>query len=134
MTSISASTNTTSVVQTAGTVPERQQQAPVSSAASPSYAAYNEVQKKTRAISEKVEESVKPTREAVQNAAKRIESFVKSMDRDLSFSLDETSGHRIIRVTDPTTGELIRQMPSDETLRIAKTIDYLSHALVSQKA
>lgn len=130
MSSVSASSNAASIVQTAGTVPERQT-APVSGAVPAAVAGPSE--QNTKKV-DKVEESVKPTREAVEFAAKQIESYVKSMDRDLSFSVDETSGHRVVRVTDPTTGELIRQMPSDETLRIAKTLDFMNHALVSQKA
>jgi flagellar protein FlaG len=130
MSSVSASSNAASIVQTTGTVPERQT-APVSGAVSAAVGGPS--QQSTKKV-DKVEESVKPTREAVEIAAKQIENYVKSMDRDLSFSVDETSGHRVVRVTDPSTGELIRQMPSDETLRIAKTIDFMNHALVSQKA
>lgn len=130
MSTVSASSNPASVVQTAGTVPERQA-APVSNATPAEQLTSVQKDSKRR---DKIEECVEPSKEAVAHAAKSIESFVKSMDRNLSFDLDETSGHRIIRVTDATTGELIRQMPSDETLRIAKTIDYLSHALVNQKA
>lgn len=130
MSTVSASSNSASVVQTAGTVPERQA-APVPTS-TPSEQ-LTSVQKDSKRR-DKLEENAAPAKEAVAHAAKRIEAFVKSMDRNLSFDYDTTSGHRVVRVTDATTGELIRQMPSDETLRIAKTIDYLSHALVSQKA
>jgi len=37
----------------------------------------------------------------------------------LSFNLDEESGQTIIRVVDSESGELIRQIPSEEALAIA---------------
>ena len=129
MSSVNASSNSASVVQTTGTVPERAS-APLPGAVPAGATASVQQNSKPR---DKIEESVKPTKEAVEFAAKRIESYVKESGRELSFSVDETSGHRVVRVTD-STGELIRQMPSDETLRIAKSLDYMTHALVSQKA
>lgn len=131
MNPVNASSTAASVVQTAGTVPG--QSSPVHGAI-PAESASSVSLKPANKQHDKIEEATKPTREAVEFAAKQIETFVKSMDRDLSFSVDETSGHRVVRVTDTTTGELIRQMPSDETLRIAKTIDFMNHALVSQRA
>ncbi|NDF99706.1 MAG: hypothetical protein EB101_12480, partial [Chitinophagia bacterium] len=35
---------------------------------------------------------------------------------------------------DPQSSETVRQIPGEEALRLARTIDYLSSMLVSQKA
>jgi len=81
-----------------------------------------------------VNESSQPTREVVAKAAQQIQTFVQSMGRNLNFSIDSTTGYHIVRVTNPETGETIRQLPSEELLRIAQSFEQLNAALVNQKA
>ena len=75
-----------------------------------------------------------PTREVVAKAAADIQQFVQSMGRTLSFSVDEVSGYHVVRVVNPSTGELNRQLPSDELLKIARDFERLNNVLVSQRA
>jgi hypothetical protein len=42
---------------------------------------------------------------------------------ELSFEEDENSGKIVVRLKDPRTGELIRQIPSEEMLKIASAMD-----------
>jgi len=79
-------------------------------------------------------ETVKPTKEAMEKIAADLQKFVQSMGRNLSFSVDETTGYHIVKVVNPTTGELVRQLPSEELLKIARDFERLHNALVSQKA
>ena len=51
----------------------------------------------------------------------------------LDIGVDEESGTIVIRVSDQKTGEMIRQMPSEEALRITRSIDRLTGILVDQK-
>ena len=74
------------------------------------------------------------TRDTVAKAAEQIQSFVKTMGRDLSFSIDDTTGYHVVKVVNPATGEVIRQLPSPELLKIAQSMSELKNALVSQKA
>ncbi len=55
----------------------------------------------------------------ISKAVTEINKIVQSIQRDLSFNLDEDSGQTVIRVVDSETGELIRQIPSEEALAIA---------------
>jgi flagellar protein FlaG len=55
-------------------------------------------------------------------------------DNSLDFSIDDNSGKTIVRVTDKESGELIRQIPSQEMLEIARSIDRLQGMLVKQTA
>ena len=80
------------------------------------------------------DEVAQPSREAVDQAARHIQSFVKSVGRSLDFSVDQSTGQTVLRVVNPDNGELIRQLPGDETLRIAKAIDYMQSMLVNQRA
>ena len=56
----------------------------------------------------------------IEDAVAEINNFVQSEYRDLSFSLDEGSGQTVVRVMDRETGDLIRQIPEDVFLRLAK--------------
>jgi len=58
----------------------------------------------------------------VHAAAKQIESYLRSYGRSVQFSIDEATGRAIVSVRDSQTGQLIRQIPGDETLRIAQAL------------
>ena len=75
-----------------------------------------------------------PTREAVARAAEQIQSFVKEMGRNLSFSVDQVTGYNVVRVVNPDTNEVIRQLPSEELLKIARSMENWNSVLVNQKA
>ena len=80
-----------------------------------------------------VNQVMQPTRETVAKAAQEMQKFVSSMGRNLNFSVDGQTGYHIVRVTNPETGEVVRQMPSDEMLRLSHSLSQIS-ALVNQKA
>ena len=59
----------------------------------------------------------------VEQASAQIESYVRSSGRDLQFRVDDESGRVVVSVRDSETGELIRQIPNEEVLRIAKALE-----------
>ena len=73
-------------------------------------------------------------RDSVETAAKLIDGFVKETGRSLDFRFDESSGKQIVRVTNPATGETVRQIPSEEAVQLARSLNYLQSVLVSAKA
>jgi flagellar protein FlaG len=80
-----------------------------------------------------INQVMQPTRETVARAAEQMQKFVSTMGRNLNFSIDGETGHHIVRVTNPATGEVVRQLPSEEMIRIAHSLTQIS-ALVNQKA
>ena len=70
----------------------------------------------------------------VTQATQRVEKFVQTMSSDLQFTVDDSSGAFVIRIVDRATQEVIRQMPSEEMLAIAKALDRLQGLLVRQQA
>jgi flagellar protein FlaG len=74
------------------------------------------------------------TQEVVAKAATQIQNFVQEMGRNLSFTIDETTGYNVVRVMNPETNEVIRQLPSEELLKIARSMEQLNSVLVNQKA
>jgi flagellar protein FlaG len=80
-----------------------------------------------------INQVMQPTRDTVARAAEQMQRFVSTMGRNLNFSIDGETGHHIVRVTNPATGEVVRQLPSEEMLRLAHSLTQIS-ALVNQKA
>ena len=57
---------------------------------------------------------------------------LKTTSISLRFEIDESTHRVITKVIDKETGELIRQMPTAEVMRIARAIDKLQGLFVSQ--
>jgi flagellar protein FlaG len=76
----------------------------------------------------------KISRESVEAAAQKIQSFVASMERNLNIYVDTRSGQSVIRVVDPESAQVIRQIPPEESIRLAQTVDFLASLLVHQRA
>lgn len=60
---------------------------------------------------------------SIDKAIEQIQAFLSESRRQLTFERHEASGRTIIRVLDAATGEVIRQFPSEEILRIAGMLD-----------
>ena len=116
------------ILQSTGSAPERVAQPVRTDAEVVAVAASAEIRPSS------VNETSQPTREVVAKAAQQIQSFVQSMGRNLNFSIDETTGYHVVKVVNPSTGELVRQLPSEELLKIAKDFQRLNNVLVSQRA
>lgn len=77
--------------------------------------------------------SVVDDAEKVRNAVTEIEKFLSSTRRNLEFSTDEESGKIVVKVIASETGELIRQLPSEEALRIANSLSDVNSILFDAK-
>lgn len=79
--------------------------------------------------------STQPGREQIGQAVQQMQRSLPSMARNLQFSLDEETGRTVVKVVDTDTNEVIRQIPSEEALAIAQTLDKESTGLLlKQKA
>ena len=63
-----------------------------------------------------------------------IQDFVQSVRRDINFNLDEDSGRVVINVTEATSGDVIRQIPSEEALRLAENLSEIRSVLFEAEA
>ena len=70
----------------------------------------------------------------LERLAESITNFVKSMDRDLTFSVHEASGHTVVKVLDGETKEVIKQIPSEEFLRMSEALANGSSLLLDTEA
>lgn len=72
--------------------------------------------------------------EQLQDAVKKVNQVVQALASDLKFTVDDSTGINVVKVVDLSTKEVIRQIPSEEMLAVAKGIDYLQGLLVKEKA
>ena len=70
----------------------------------------------------------------LENAVNEVSSFVKQTNSSLQFSIDRDSGKTMVKVVDASTNEIIRQIPSEEMLAMAKALNGIKGLLVQQKA
>ena len=78
--------------------------------------------------------SAQVDREQLQAAVSDIQDFVQSVRRDINFALDEDSGRMIINVTEASSGDVIRQIPSEEALRLAENLTEIRSVLFEAEA
>jgi flagellar protein FlaG len=60
--------------------------------------------------------------QAIDDAVSDISEFVQAQRRNLDFSFNEDAERPVVKVTDTDTGELIRQIPSEEVLALSERI------------
>lgn len=58
--------------------------------------------------------------DAAVEAVAQLNAFLRHERLNLEFSVDEGSGRVVIRITDTDTDQLVRQIPSEEVLTIAR--------------
>lgn len=61
-------------------------------------------------------------RQQLDQAVSQINDYVQNVQRSLQFSIDEPSGRNVVTVIDKETEEVIRQIPIEEVLTIARNI------------
>ncbi|RTZ15431.1 flagellar protein FlaG [Vibrio aquaticus] len=87
----------------------------------------------TSEISEKATQSVEKAIEASKeretlNRAEReriveeMNSFISSINKGLSFRVDEESGRDVVTIYEADTGDIIRQIPDEEMLEILRRL------------
>ncbi len=80
------------------------------------------------------EKTSKYNRDDLMKATEKINKVVSLYASELKFTIDESSGADVVKVIDLGTKEVIRQIPSEEMIRIAESIDRLQGLLVRQQA
>lgn len=81
------------------------------------------------------DEPVEGTRaEQVESAVSRVSDYIQNFQRDLVFSIDQDSDRLVVKVVDSATQEVIRQIPEEEMLSIAKHLDSPESLIIRRQA
>lgn len=81
-----------------------------------------------------------PAREArklpdqVVDAVAAINKSLQASGQNVEFTVDTDSQRTVIKVVDQETQQVLRQMPTEEALEIAKALDRISGRLIQHEA
>jgi flagellar protein FlaG len=77
-------------------------------------------------------------KEEMTKAVTKLNDYVQNVQRNLQFSLDQDSGVMVVKVIEANTDKVIRQIPNEETLRLARNLvdqdDEAALSIFSSKA
>ena len=74
------------------------------------------------------------SRSDLDSAVKDVQKFLQTANTNLDFSVDKDTDKLVVKVVDPSTQQVIKQIPSEDMLALAKALDKFKGLLVSQKA
>jgi len=74
------------------------------------------------------------SREQVENAVAILQEFVQSFRHSINFAVDDDSGRLVVKVTDTGSGDVIRQLPSEEALKLAENLSEVRSLLFKVEA
>lgn len=63
------------------------------------------------------------TQRELREAVDRLNELARKQGRDLSFSMDEKVNRTVITVKNAQTGEVVRQIPDETLLKVARSIE-----------
>lgn len=67
----------------------------------------------------------KPSFDSVKKAAEKGNSLLQSVNRNLQFKVDDSTKELVVKVVDSETGDVVRQIPSEEMLAFIRRMQEL---------
>lgn len=80
------------------------------------------------------EQEKKATPSEVQAAVEEVQARMDQMGTNLQFTMDKEAKDLVVKVTDKNSGDLIRQIPSEDVLRLRKKLEEVTGLLFDKKA
>jgi flagellar protein FlaG len=85
-------------------------------------------------IQQQARETQEVSMEKLDAAISRLNEMMESSQRSLSYSVDKSSDKVVVQVRDYTTDQVIRQIPTEEALAFAESLDRMLGMLFDQEA
>jgi flagellar protein FlaG len=70
----------------------------------------------------------------LSKAVEQIQGYLKDSGKNLSVSFDDSADRYVTRVVSSDTGEVVRTIPSEEVLEVARAINEKLGGLINQRA
>ena len=74
------------------------------------------------------------TNEDVAKAGEAINKTIQAASQNLEFSVDKDTHTVVVKIIDQQTKQVLRQIPTEEAMDIAKSLDKLQGLLIKQTA
>lgn len=84
---------------------------------------YQERQEVAESRQESIAEQIQVSREKLDKVVSELKDFVQTMQRDLNFHVDDATGKVVIRVVESSTNKVVRQIPEEEVLALARRLE-----------
>jgi len=72
------------------------------------------------------EKDAASVKDVVRETVHNLNDYVQSQHREILFEVDEVTGDTVIKVRDSNTDEVIRQIPSEELMALARRMLQMS--------
>ncbi len=72
--------------------------------------------------------------DALRNFQKKLKKFREVLKSEAEFQIDRSTGMVIVKIKDKDTGQIIRQIPPDVVVKLARTIDEFLGMLLDERA
>ena len=80
------------------------------------------------------EASAEMPREQLESVVANMQSAMQSIRREINFQLDDSTGRVVVKVIDGSSGEVVRQIPSEEALELAARLEDMRSLLFREEA
>ncbi len=75
-----------------------------------------------------------PAPDDLSKAVEQIQGYLRDSGKNLSVSFDDSADRYVTKVVSSDTGEVIRSIPSEEVLEVARVINEKLGGLINQRA
>jgi len=72
--------------------------------------------------------------EGLQKSVDAANRSARSLGSSVQFNIDSQSGKAVVRVVDSETGQVIRQIPSEEMLELRRALDRIAGLVIDETA
>jgi flagellar protein FlaG len=79
-------------------------------------------------------EGSQPSSKQLHDAVEQVNKTIQALSKDVHFTVDKETGLYVVKVVNTETKEVIRQIPSEEMVDLAKRLDELKGLIIRQKA
>jgi len=88
-----------------------------------------DIAEKTKAVEDLVQKKIDLNKAQLQKMVEKMDEFVNSINKGLSFRVDEELGRDVVTIFEASTGDIIRQIPDEEMLIILRRLASASSGL-----
>ncbi|WP_370298989.1 flagellar protein FlaG [Pontibacterium sp.] len=89
---------------------------------------------KNERIQQQVKETQELSVEKLEAAIDRINEMMRDNQRSLNFSVDKGSEEVVVQVRDSETDQVVRQIPNEEALKFAESLDRMMGLIFDEEA
>jgi flagellar protein FlaG len=88
---------------------------------------------KNEQFQKQAKETQEVSMEKLDAAIGRLNEMMENSQRSLSYSVDKSSDKIVVQVRDYTTDQVVRQIPSEEALKFAESLDRMLGMLFDER-